>query len=277
VSARTSPTGIEGLTDGAITVYDITMSLAGVKVWFGANRRTLLITISVTALAFVVLALLLGLDDVMRTGFGALALAATLPFAIVIAIVLFCAILFLPFILLGALLDDATDVPDTGIGDGAGEIVAGYYGWVGKQRSPVFWGIPIGAAVGIGVLALVAYIRDAPLRAEERERARLAAETQQIMERTRDAVEAHYGREQVYPERIDEVLDAYGRPLAYAVVESRTKSSFTLTSQGASATDRRDDVCVDGSHAHDESKLVGKIVRRVVFGKEPAPVKCQRQ
>jgi hypothetical protein len=252
------------------------MSLAGVKAWFGANRRTLLVTIAVTALAFIVLALVLGLDEVMRTGFGALVLAMTLPFAIVIALIAFCLLLFLPFILLGALLDDAIDVPDPGIGDGAGDIVAGYYGWVGKQRNPVFWGIPIGVAVGIGVLALIAYIRDAPLRAEERERARLAAETQQILERTRDALEAHYGREQLYPERIDEVLDSYGRPLAYVVVESRTKSSFTLTSQGASATDRADELCVDGYHAHDESKLVGKIVRRVVFGKEPAPVKCPR-
>jgi hypothetical protein len=254
------------------------MSLKAMTTWFRLNRRTFSVTIAVTGLVVVALALVLGLDDVMRTGFGALVLALTLPFALTLAIIVFFVVLFLPLILLGALLGDADIAPDPGFGgDSAGDLVGGYYGWVGKQRNPVFWGIPAGIGIGVAALATIAYIRDAPLRTEERERERLAAETQQIMARTRELLEAHYDGEQAYPDRIEPVADSYGRPLRYVVVESRTRSSFTLTSQGPTAGDPRDDVCVQGYRRHDDAKLVGKIIRRAVFGTEPEPVRCPKR
>lgn len=242
--------------------------------WWGTHRRPFAITLGITAVLVCTAAVVVGLDRVLIAGANALTTVVALPFVIAVGLILVLIVPFLPFLLISALTDDAFDLPDgESVVEGVGRhVVKPYFRWIGKQRSPIFWGVPCGLVTALVFLAVVGYVRAAPERAAAAAAARKLDETRALLERVQGELRDEYERTGQFPETVSTV-DPYGHALAYVVVESRSKSSYTLTSLGPDGTPSDDDLCVDELLRRDQGVL-RRLARRVLQGPEPAPVRC---
>lgn len=247
------------------------MARHGLRDWWRTNHRRFLFAAVITALVSLGTAIAAGLDRVMSAGFQALATVIALPFVLVIGIFVLVMLPFLPVLLIAAVTDTDPGLGGSDVLEELGsKVVGGYFGWIGRRRNPLFWGVPTGLVVALVILAIVAYVRAAPERAAHEQ-------TQQILAQTKQQINDAYEREGHYPERLPEILDGYGRVLAYRVVESRTMSTYTLSSQGKDLGSIDDDLCVQGGVRHTKPSVLRAIARRAVFGAEPEPVFCPRR
>jgi hypothetical protein len=187
-----------------------------------------------------------GLRAVMHGVFLTVAVAAFLPLVVIGFGVL----------VMGLVLVLAALTCDDGAGAGVEFVLLGtqlgppYYRWLGRQRHPVFWGIPLGLLLG-GVLlwGLIALL----ILPGESLTARILTEAHLEVERLRRETGRHPpptpqgalaldrgGRVQV-------VRDGFDRPLHYRVAGSGAVSSYVITSLGYDGRPGRDDLCVGDS------------------------------
>jgi hypothetical protein len=255
------------------------------RAWWSTHRRRFGLTVAITCAVLLAAAIASGLDAVMHAAGQALAAAVWLPIALAAGLMLLVILPFLPFVLLGALLGESGDVGSETAEHVGGKVVGGYFGWVFRQRSPVFWGIPVGTVAALAILATVASVRAAPDRAAraaevaERERtaqilaraqtrlAQLHAETGRLPEPAPGDRLLGSALDPDGPDGADQPLVAGGAPLVYRVVETRSTSSYTLTAAGGA--------CVDGLFRHKASKrALVRLGKRVLHGREAEPVRC---
>lgn len=127
----------------------------GLRGWWTANRRAYLTALATTAVLVLGCAAGLGVHRVMNAGLQAFGVAIALPFVVSFAIVLLCAIVFLPFLLLALILESDLDIGGDFVSDLLATVIGGYFGWFARRRHPVFWGVVSGALVALGGLALI--------------------------------------------------------------------------------------------------------------------------
>jgi hypothetical protein len=210
--------------------------------------------VAITAATLVVIGWMSGLRQVMHGALLALAVAALLPFVLVAGGLL--VVMLIGFLLaLSAAVAGAGDAFDDGLPgageavvDGGGWLIPRYYRFLGRQRHPVFWGIPAGGLFGGLLLWALLAVFVVP------------GETRTV----RDLTEAKAGIERLYSEsggfpRPDEhghlrlepnrpvLEDGFGRPLNYDVSGRWKLASWTLTSLGFDGKPSADDLCVSGS------------------------------
>lgn len=232
-------------------------------------------TVGITAVLVCVAAVVAGLDRVLVGGVQALATVVALPFVIALAVAAVLIVPFIPFLIISYLTDDVLDLPDGDfVVEGVGRhIVKPYFRWIGKQRSPIFWGVPSGVVTALVFLAIVGYVRAAPERAAAAEAARKLEETRALLEKLQGELRAEYERTGKFPETFS-ATDPYGNALSYVVVESRSRSSYTLTSLGPDGKPSDDDLCVDELFRHDQGGALRRLANRALHGPEPAPARC---
>jgi hypothetical protein len=129
--------------------------LQGLRSWWTSNGRAYLTTVAVCTVIALATAAAVGVDRVMNAGLQVFGVALALPFVVALAIILLCAIIFLPLLLLALLLESDIDIGGDFIADLAARIIGGYFGWFARRRDPMFWGSVSGALVALGVLALI--------------------------------------------------------------------------------------------------------------------------
>jgi hypothetical protein len=259
--------------------------------WWKLQGRRFLVAAVITAIAVVVLGWTTGLRQVMHGALLALAVAALLPLLLVAGGLL--VIMLIGFLLaLPAALAGAGEVPADGALDGAAEpvvegggwVIGRYYRLLGRQRHPVFWGIPAG--VLFGGLVLWAMIAALVVPGETRT-VRALAEAKAAIERVYGAsgrFPPPSGHGQLPPAAIGAsessaggaLQDGFGRPFAYEVSGHWKLASWKLTSLGFDGKPGADDLCVSGS-----TKLMGWIdklgnVARLSFGDRLAAVRALR-
>lgn len=211
--------------------------------WWRSHGRRFLIAALVAAACVVAAGWLTGLRDVMHAALLAVAVFALLPLLLVGGALLLLLIVAVGMAAAAALGGDG----DAGDGlEFAGDAIAGggawvaprYYRFLGRQRHPVFWGVPAGALLGglvlWGLLAIVV------VPGESSTVETLAGAQADIERRVRDTGKL--------PEPSDMALrDGFGRPLEYKVSGRWKLASYTLTSLGFDGVPSADDLCVSGS------------------------------
>lgn len=203
-----------------------------------------------TALAVALLVLVVGWFTGLRVVFhGAMLGVATiafLPFLFIASLVLLFMAMAVAIALAGA---DGGDVPG---GDAAGEAAFGfvgpYYRFLGRQRRPEFWGVPVGVLLG-GLLcwaALGAIVVPGEARTVEA----LAAASQTL--------DSAYETSREFPAPVEGALvvdgkpieDGFGRSFIYETKSVGPAHSWSLRSRGYNGVDGgSDDLCVDGGNA----------------------------
>ncbi len=253
----------------------------GMKRWWRGNGALLAGTAAGIAAAVLMTGWFTGLRAVMHGALLTVAVVALLP------VVIICGGLLL--VLLAALLAALLAGEDAGSSDVAGGVVeAGgwllprYYGFLARQRHPVFWGVPLGALLG-GLLLWAALALAVVPKETQTVSTLLVAKL---------GAEAAYKQHKRFPKPDDQrrlpcaavqmqgheactggvVIDGFGRPLSYEVKGRWRLATFRVTSLGFDGEPGRDDLCVGGSTrlakiANAASGLLAKIA-----GKDPEGV-----
>ena len=123
--------------------------------WWTVNGRAYMTAVAVTAVIAFGFAAALGVHRVVNAGLQAFGVALALPFVVALAIILLCAAVFLPILLLALLLESDIDIGGDFVAGLVTAVIAGYFGWFARRRHPAFWGVVSGALVALGALALV--------------------------------------------------------------------------------------------------------------------------
>lgn len=123
------------------------------KHWWTVNRDAYLVTISVVAAVMFGLAAVLGVERVADAGFQVLGTMVALPFVVALVLILLCFIVLLPVLLLALLLESDLDIGGDFAADLGVRVITGYFGWFGRRRHPVFWGVVTGALIATATLA----------------------------------------------------------------------------------------------------------------------------
>jgi hypothetical protein len=211
--------------------------------WWRVNGARFLVAALVTASALVAVGWLTELRHVMHAALLAVAVFALLPLLLIGGVLLLVLVVSLALAAAAALggggdadLDGLVGTGD--LADGGVWLAPRYYRFLGRQRHPVFWGVPAGLALGglvvWGVLAL------AVIPGESSTAQILAQARADLDERTRETGD--------FP-RPDELVvrDGFGRPLEYRVSGRWKLKSWTLVSLGFDGEPSSDDLCVSGS------------------------------
>jgi len=227
-----------------------------------SGRRTLwLFLLSMLASATLILSVgwFTGLRDFARGAVVSVAVFALLPFAIIAAGIAL-ALLFLMLSLIVAILSDGgADYIGGGeevIVESGVRMIPGYYRWLASRRHPVFWGVPLGVALGglalSGLLATVVI-------PQEGNTAQSLAEAQAEIERVyrengrypKPTEAGHLSWESLgKPEKGMLVLDGFARPVEYQVAGAWKAASYRVRSFGYDGRNGGgDDLCVSGATA----------------------------
>ena len=226
-----------------------------------SGRRTLwLFLLSMLASATLILSVgwFTGLRDFARGAVISVAVFALLPFAIIAAGIAL-ALFFLMLSLLLALLSDggADYVGGAGeevIVESGMRMIPGYYRWLASRRHPVFWGVPLGVA--LGGLALSGLLATVVIPQE--------GDTAQSLAEAQAEIERFYQQEGRYPRPTEAgqlswealgkpqrgrfVLDGFARPVEYQVAGAWKVASYRVRSFGYDGRPGgRDDLCVSGA------------------------------
>jgi hypothetical protein len=241
--------------------------------WWNVQGRRFVVAAALTAVALVVAGWMSGLRHVMHGALLTLAVAALLPFIVLAAAVL--VILLVGLVLaLTAAAAGSDDAPGL---DGVGEVVIGgaqallapYYRFLGRQRHPVFWGVPAGLL--LGGLLLWALMAALVLPGETR--------TVRALTEAKAAIERIHDQSGQFPRPDDrgqlpvEGLghDGFGRPLKYEVSGRWMLASWTLTSLGFDGKPSDDDLCVAGSTRlrrwADKAAHLGQLLDEITSGR----------
>lgn len=239
--------------------------------WWSANRRPFAASVGITSVLVCSLAVVVGLDRVLRTGIDALAALVALPFVVAFCVIVLFLIVFLPFVLLSALADAPGG--DAVVNSTGKYIIAPYFRWIGKQRNPIFWGVPCGVVTALVCLAIIGHVRSAHERKAAAEAERKVAETRALLETAQADIRDEFARTSHLPQSLS-VMDPYGRALSFVVIESSSMSSYTLTSLGPDGVVSGDDICVDDVLRRRESAL--RRLARHVRGADADPIRCAR-
>jgi hypothetical protein len=202
--------------------------------------RAFLIALLLTAAAVVILGWTTGIRAAMHATFLVLAVAAFLPFLIILA-------LLLALVIVSAIVTfPALGHGDVGGFDGAGEaiisggnrfLVGPYYRFLARRRHPVFWGVAGG--VLLGALLLLAVIGILIIPGEAR--------TARILLEAQRKIENRNGFPRSLAECGAPAIDGFGRPLEYQVAGKWILESYRLSSLGFDGKPGTDDLCVSGS------------------------------
>ncbi len=212
--------------------------------WWRTRGRRFLAAAVITAAVVVAIGWMTELRDVMHGALLAVAVFALLPLILIAGALLLIILVGLGLSVAAALGGDG-DVGTEGL-EGAGDLVVGggawlaprYYGFLARQRHPVFWGIPAGALLGGLVLwGLIALI---VVPGESR--------TVQVLTGAQADIEQRVRESGKLPKADQLALrDGFGRPLEYRVAGRWKLASWTLTSLGFDGEPSADDLCVSGS------------------------------
>jgi hypothetical protein len=253
--------------------------------WWKVQGGRFLAASTITATTLVATGWISGLRQVMHGALLSFAVAALLPFMLLVGGLLL--IMLVGLILALVALAGADGVPlDHGL-CGAGEavvkgggwLIPRYYRFLGRQRHPVSWGVPAGVLFG-GLLlwALIALI----VVPGETRTVRLLTEAKEGIERTR-------GESGTFPRPdaqgrllIDGISapggvgggavleDGFGRPFKYQASGKWKLASWTLTSMGFDGKPSADDLCVSGSTTLvewvEKAERVARLLRGVKLG-----------
>jgi len=247
------------------------MNLVASQTRNGAKQGQILVAVALfVAIAVSMLGWWTNLRSVM---YGALLLfmaGALLPFVVLVAVLAFvcCAALVAALSGGGDLHIGAPEA--TGVAEGWTRLTRGYYRRLAKQRSPWFWGIPIGFVVGVLVLwgALAVWV----VPGETRTMKILASGRDDIERTQRDSgkypspdADGHYVREGSV------VTDGFGRPLHYRVAGHWKLASYVISSWGFDARPSDDDLCVAGGSKLSSVSRAAEALARMLEGKTDAP------
>jgi hypothetical protein len=207
--------------------------------------QTLVVVALLVALAVSALGWWTNLRSVMYGALLVFMAGALFPFLALIALV--AAVSCAAFV---AALSGGGDVhvgaPEaTGIAEAWTRLARGYYRQLAKQRSPWFWGIPLGFVVGVLVLwgALAVWVVPGETR------------TMKILAFARDDIERTERDSGKYPapdteghyvQRGSVVVDGFGHPLHYQVTGRWKLASYVIRSWGFDGRSGGDDLCLAG-------------------------------
>jgi hypothetical protein len=212
------------------------------RTWWRANGARFLVAALVTASALVAVGWLTELRHVMHAALLAVAVFALLPLILIGGALLLVLVVSLAIAAAAALGGDGdADLGGLGTGDlaeGGVWLAPRYYRFLGRQRHPVFWGVPAGLA--LGGLVLWGVLGLAVLPGE--------SSTAQILAQARADIDSRYRETGDFP-RPDELVvrDGFGRPLEYRLSGRWKLKSWTLVSLGFDGEPSSDDLCVSGS------------------------------
>lgn len=213
-----------------------------------ANGRVLVVVAVLVASLVCGLGWFTQLRSVM---YGALLLAlagALLPFLLLVALIALVAVAALVAALTGG-GDLHVGAPDaSGIAEGFSRLTRGYYRALAKQRSPWFWGIPLGVVLGVFSLWAALAVWVVP---RETQTMKILASAQEEIETAQRATGKYPApdAEGRYLRRGSALSDGFGRPLHYQVTGRWLLSSYVIRSWGFDARPGNDDLCVEGGGA----------------------------
>jgi hypothetical protein len=238
-----------------------------------------LLTVAIVFLVVLLSGWFTGIKQVMHTALLSVTVFAFLPVIILAAVILIPIILMLTLIVIGLLASLLSG--DGGGGDiGGGEADANsatpeaqtasvvflheYYEWMARQRSPYFWGVPVGVLLGGAILwGLISWLivpkemktSEALLRAEQ------SVKVQYEAQKSFPTPGANHS----FPQAPDQensppLLDGFGRPFLYHVTKNGSQMSYRIKSLGFDGKPGKDDLCVAGSTGADwAEKLVAAV------------------
>jgi hypothetical protein len=127
--------------------------LTSLRSWWSVHRDAYLVTIGIAAAVVFGLAISLGAERVASAGWQVFGTVIALPFVVALALILLCLVVLLPLLLLSLLLESDIDIGGDFVADLCARVITGYFGWFGRRRHPVFWGVVTGAFVATAALA----------------------------------------------------------------------------------------------------------------------------
>jgi hypothetical protein len=224
-----------------------------------------LLTVAIVFLAVLLGGWFTGVQQVMHTALLSVTVFAFFPVIILAAVILIPIILMLALMLISIISGDGGDGsvnPEAQIPSVV--FLHEYYEWMARQRSPYFWGVPVGVLLGGAILwGLISWLI-VPKEMKTSESLLRAERSVKVQYEAKKSFPTP-GANHSFPQTLNQensppLLDGFGRPFLYHVTQNGGQMSYRIKSLGFDGKPGKDDLCVAGSTGPDwAEKLVAAV------------------